>query len=255
LINFSYFLTYSANAATGSKFMPLPTVILPGYLASATDYFALEQYLNRAGFPTVTVPLTRQSWWVTLGGRPVTPILSRLDQTIQQVLAQTQATQVNLIGHSAGGWISRIYLGDQPYCDQKWAGQPQVKTLITLGTPHSSQERWTRRNLEFVNTAYPCAFHKAVNYVCIAGKAIYGKPSLRPGEWFTYQSYQITGGVGQCWGDGITPIEAAHLEGATNLILENVQHSPRPSNSVRQGEKHRWYGSPEVVSQWVQYLA
>lgn len=235
--------------------MSLPTVILPGYLAAASDYLALEQYLNQAGFPTVTVPLTRQSWWVTLGGRPVTPILSRLAQTIREVLAQTQATQINLIGHSAGGWISRIYLGDRPYCSQTWAGQPQVNTLITLGTPHTSQERWTRRNLEFVNTTYPGAFHPEVNYVCIAGKAIYGKPSLRPGEWFTYQSYQITGGVGQCWGDGITPIEAAHLEGANNLILEGVQHSPRSSNAVRPGETHCWYGSPEVVSQWIRYLA
>ncbi len=235
--------------------MPLPTVILPGYLAAASDYLGLEQSLNQAGFPTVTVPLTRQSWWVTLGGRPVTPILDILDQTIRQTLAQHQVTQVNLIGHSAGGWISRIYLGKERYCDRSWNGQPLVNTLITLGTPHTSQERWTRRNIDFVNTTYPGAFHSAVKYVCIAGKAIYGKPSFRLGKWFTYQSYQITGGIGQCWGDGITPIEAAHLDGATNLILNNVQHSPSSSASVKQGKNHCWYGSPEIVSEWIQYLA
>jgi pimeloyl-ACP methyl ester carboxylesterase len=235
--------------------MPLPTVILPGYLAAARDYLGLEQSLNQAGFPTVTVPLTRQSWWVTLGGRPVTPILNILDQTIRQTLAQHQATQINLIGHSAGGWISRIYLGKEMYCDRIWNGQPLVHTLITLGTPHTSQERWTRRNIDFVNTTYPGAFHPAVKYVCIAGKAIYGKPSLKLGEWFTYQSYQITGGIGQCWGDGITPIEAAHLEGATNLVLDNVQHSPQSSVSIKQGKAHCWYGSPEIVSEWFQYLS
>ncbi len=235
--------------------MPLPTVILPGYLAAAHDYLGLEQSLNQAGFPTVTVPLTRQSWWVTLGGRPVTPILDILDQTIRQTLAQHQATQINLIGHSAGGWISRIYLGKEMYCDRTWNGQPLVNTLITLGTPHTSQERWTRRNIDFVNTTYPGAFHPAVKYVCIAGKAIYGKPSLRLEEWFTYQSYQITGGIGQCWGDGITPIEAAHLKGATNLVLDNIQHSPQSSASIKQGKAHCWYGSPEIVSEWFQYLA
>jgi triacylglycerol esterase/lipase EstA (alpha/beta hydrolase family) len=235
--------------------MPLPTVILPGYLAAARDYLGLEQCLNQAGFPTVTVPLTRQSWWVTLGGRPVTPILSVLDQTIRQTLAQYEATQVNVIGHSAGGWISRIYLGKEAYCDRIWDGQPLVNTLITLGTPHTSQERWTRRNLDFVNIAYPGAFHSAVRYICIAGKAIYGKPSLKLGEWFTYQSYQITGGIGQCWGDGITPIEAAHLKGATNLILDNVQHSPQSSASIKQGKNHCWYGSPDVVSEWIRFLA
>jgi pimeloyl-ACP methyl ester carboxylesterase len=235
--------------------MPLPTVILPGYLAAAQDYLALEQYLNTAGFPTVTVPLTRKSWWVTLGGRPVTPILSLLDLTIRQALAQHQATQVNLIGHSAGGWISRIYMGGERYCDHQWNGLPLVNTLITLGTPHTSQERWTRSNLDFVNTHYPGAFHDALNYVCIAGKSIYGKPSLRWGEWFTYQSYQITGGIGRCWGDGITPIESAHLKGATNLVYDNVQHSPRPSEIGKQGELYYWYGSPEIVSEWLQYLA
>jgi pimeloyl-ACP methyl ester carboxylesterase len=235
--------------------MPLPTVILPEYLAAARDYLALEQFLNAAGFPTVTVPLTRQSWWVTLGGRPVTPILKVLDQTIRQALEQHQATQVNLIGHSAGGWISRIYMGEERYCDRQWNGLPLVNTLITLGTPHTSQERWTRRNLDFVNTHYPGAFHSGVNYVCIAGKSIYGKPSLRLGEWFTYQSYQITGGIGRCWGDGITPIESAHLEGATNLIYYHVQHSPRSSEIGKQGELYYWYGSPEIVSEWLQYLA
>jgi pimeloyl-ACP methyl ester carboxylesterase len=202
----------------------------------------------------VTVPLTRKSWWVTLGGRPVTPILNVLDQTIRQALAQHQATQVNLIGHSAGGWISRIYMGGERYCDHQWNGLPLVKTLITLGTPHTSQERWTRSNLDFVNTHYPGAFYSGVNYVCIAGKSIYGKPSLRLGEWFAYQSYQITGGIGRCWGDGITPIESAHLEGATNLIYYNVQHSPRSSEIGKQGELYYWYGSPEIVSEWLQYL-
>lgn len=233
--------------------MPLPTVILPGYLAPAKDYLDLEQCLNHAGFPAVTVPLKRQDWFVTLGGRPVTPILDALDRTIQRVLSETQAPQVNLIGHSAGGWIARIYLGAEPYCDRTWSGQPLVNTLMTLGTPHTSQERWTRRNLQFVNETYPEAFYSAVNYVCVAGKAIYGQPSWRMGEWFTYQSYQLTCGQGECWGDGVIPIQSAHLQGATNLILEKVQHSPRSSSS-RQGTDHCWYGSEDVISDWMKYL-
>jgi pimeloyl-ACP methyl ester carboxylesterase len=230
--------------------MPLPTVILPGYLAPAQDYLALEQSLIEKGFPTVTVPLTRQDWWITVGGRPVTPILERLDQTIRRVLSETQANQVNLIGHSAGGWISRIYLGEKSYCDRTWAGRPFVRTLVTLGTPHTSQERWTRSNLDFVNRSYPGAFCAEIDYVCVAGKALYGQPSWRLGQWFTYQSYQLTCGQGRCWGDGITPIASAHLDGAKNLILESAQHSPRPQTN----KKHQWYGSPEILAQWIESL-
>lgn len=89
--------------------MPLPTVILPGFFAGASEYRGLEASLNQLGFPTVTVPLQPGDWIPTIGGRSVLPILRQLDQTVKQVMADYNATQVNLIGHSAGGWIARIY--------------------------------------------------------------------------------------------------------------------------------------------------
>lgn len=232
--------------------MALPTVILPGYLAGAVPYQAMEQRLQQAGFPTVTVPLTRWDWLPTLGGRSVTPILERLHQTVQSVLQQHGASQVNLIGHSAGGWLARIYLGEKAYevhpvdlhRRSTWAAHSQVATLISLGTPHTSQERWTRRNLDFVNLTYPGAFYPHVSYVCIAGKSIYGQRSLR--NWVAYNSYQLTCGNGSTWGDGITPIAAAHLDGATNLVLESVIHSPRRGQL--------WYGSADIMPTWMAYL-
>jgi triacylglycerol esterase/lipase EstA (alpha/beta hydrolase family) len=231
--------------------MTLPTIILPGYLAGAIAYLPLQASLNQQGIPTTTVPLVPRSWWVTIGGRPVSPILQALDQTIQQVTAQYGVSQVNLIGHSAGGWIARIYLGEEPYCGKVWQGKSRVHTLITLGTPHSSLERWTKRNLEFVNLSYPGAFHPDVRYVCVAGKAIYGQKSLRFGEWFTYQSYQLTCGQGDCWGDGITPVSSAHLSGAENLTLEGVFHAPKSSPPP----DYVWYGSPAPLKEWMSYLA
>ncbi len=180
------------------------------------------------------------------------PILRQLDRTVKRALQQSNASQINLIGHSAGGWISRIYLGEKPYCIHDdvtedvglWDAYPSIATLITLGTPHVSQERWTRKNLDFVNKNYPGAFYPQVNYICVAGKAIYGE--RRPGSWLAYSSYQLTCGKGDSWGDGITPIEAAHLEGAENLVIEDVKHSPKSSGM--------WYGSPDVLPSWVSYL-
>jgi triacylglycerol esterase/lipase EstA (alpha/beta hydrolase family) len=233
--------------------MPLPTVILPGYFAGAPEYLVLNQSLQQLGFPTVTVPLQVRDWFPTLGGRSMVPILQKLDKTVKQVLKEYKTSKINLIGHSAGGWIARIYLGEQPYNIHQdvtdsaglWHAYPYVQTLITLGTPHVSQERWTKRNLDFVKINYPGAFyHPDVKYVCVAGKAIYGE--RRPGKWLAYNSYKLTCGVGNCWGDGITPVEAAHLEGAINLTLDGVIHSPRRSGI--------WYGSPEPMQAWVPYL-
>jgi len=230
--------------------MSLPTVILPGFLESAQAYYSLEKSLQYLGFPTVTVPLQRRDWIKTVGGRPVTPILQQLDCTVEQILKETNVSQVNLIGHSAGGWISRIYLGEVAYGKNNlnlltWKAHPKVATLVTLGTPHISLERWTRWNLDFVNNNYPGAFHKNVDYVCVAGKTIFGQRKF--GNWLAFSSYKLTCGRGNTWGDGITPIEAAHLEGARNLIIENVMHSPRSSKP--------WYGSQKSLSAWSQYLA
>jgi triacylglycerol esterase/lipase EstA (alpha/beta hydrolase family) len=132
-----------------------------------------------------------------LGGRPITPILVALDRTVKQVLQQYNAAQINLIGHSAGGWISRIYLGEKPYLGRgeiasvaPCHAHNYVATLVTLGTPHISQERWTRWNLDFVNNNYPGAFYRDVNYVCVAGKTIFGQ--RRRGSWLAYSSYKLT---------------------------------------------------------------
>ena len=231
--------------------MPLPTVILPGYLAGSAPYRGMEAHLNALGYPATTVPLTRWDWLPTLGGRSVSPIIQRLAQTIEQAMSRYQVAAVNVVGHSAGGWISRIYLGDRPYdihpSDRDasaWGGHRYVARLITLGTPHTSQERWTRRNLDFVNQTYPGAFEANVTYHCVAGKSVYGKRDFK--GWFTYNSYQLTCGDGNCWGDGITPIASAHLDGATNVTLPAVYHSPQPGVS--------WYGTPKIIEQWASFL-
>jgi triacylglycerol esterase/lipase EstA (alpha/beta hydrolase family) len=232
--------------------MPFPTVIIPGYLAGARPYQSLEMDLIQRGIWAKTVPLTQASWLPTVGGRSVHPIVMAVAQTVQVTQAETGCDRVNLVGHSAGGWIARIYLGDRPYAVHQsdrdrlniWSGHKNVATLLTLGTPHISQERWTRRNLDFVNHTYPGAYHENVNYVCIAGKAVFGQ---RWRTWFTYNSYQLTAGQGACWGDGITPIVAAHLPHAKNLVFEAVHHSPKPGIA--------WYGTPQVVDQWLPYLS
>jgi pimeloyl-ACP methyl ester carboxylesterase len=233
--------------------MPYPTVILPGYLAAASEYRDLQQELTASSYPARIVPLRVSDWFVTLGGRSVNPILQAIAATVQQVQREFDAPKVNLVGHSAGGWIARIYLGSDPYYERVWYGLPDVATLITLGTPHTSQERWTRFNLTFVNDRYPGAFHPELKYVCVAGRATFGQrlgqmPFGRwdSAAWLAYSSYQLTGGRGDTWGDGITPIEAAHLDGAINLTIDGASHSPR--------RQRFWYGSPAALRHWLQYL-
>jgi pimeloyl-ACP methyl ester carboxylesterase len=230
--------------------MPLPTVIVPGYLASAQPYQEMENALIAKGFPAVTVPLRKRDWLPALGGRSVLHIIKALDAIAQRAMVDYSSNQINLVGHAAGGWISRIYLGETPYqvhqSDRHRIGprpaRGHVGALITLGTPHLSRERRIKKDLDFVNQTYPGAFYKDVRYTCIAGKAVIGTQS----EWLTFNRYRTSGGNGLVWGDGVVPVSVAHLSGAKNVVLDKVFHSPRP--------QRLWYGSKSVVSEWSEWL-
>jgi triacylglycerol esterase/lipase EstA (alpha/beta hydrolase family) len=222
----------------------LPSVILPGYLAGAAEYLALQKSLTKLGASATVVPLNRREWLPTVGGRSVVPILQRLHQTVEMVRQKYQCDRVNIIAHSAGGWIARIYLGDLPYYDRVWQGRSHTANLICLGTPQESRESWVLKNLNFVNHNYPGAFYQDVQYICVAGKATLGEKKLA--KWLAYTSYKLTCGQGNTWGDGIIPISSAHLQGATNLVLEGAQHS---------SQSGLWYGSSVLVPDWVKYLA
>lgn len=57
-------------------------------------------------------------------------------------------------------------------------------------------------------------------------------------------------GKAEVWGDGVVPEASAHLEGALNISLDGVYHSPVGSDD----ELRPWYGSPGVVKQWIHHL-
>ena len=68
-----------------------------------------------------------------------------------------------------------------------------------------------------------------IKYITIAGKFIKGAALSGPGslaEKFAGLGYQQVCGTNEVWGDGIIPLPSAHLEGAINLDLEGVYHSP-----------------------------
>ena len=98
----------------------------------------------------------------------------------------------------------------------------------------------------FVNTTYPDCHDKDIKYICIAGLGCKINPNdwwkVGTNQWFAKLSYEMTAGKGFVEGDGIVPVEAATLRGATNLAIEGVWHSPTSPGP--------WYGTPQVVNYW-----
>lgn len=62
--------------------------------------------------------------------------LKRIDDAVNSVKTQTDGAPVTLLAHSAGGWLSRVYLLSK--------GTTGIDRLVTIGSPHSPppQVRW-----------------------------------------------------------------------------------------------------------------
>jgi len=172
--------------------------------------------------------------------------------------------RIALIGHSAGGWISRVYLSDRNYGGRVYAGSKLVHSLITLGTPHGDAPGEAFEGVKWINRE---KVNPSVRAVAVAGSGFRGD---RSGQ-LTQNAYSFCcpeGSDGKKYdGDGITPIESAlAMEGSENLVLEgDVTHFPWSDvfggdifapdlAKLHREEGTAWYGSDEALDQWVEFL-
>ena len=111
-----------------------PVVVCPGFGNNSADYVApfgdpnnsLAASLKARGWDVTVVDMERKDWAKILGGLlslgfwtqkstsdpAYTWYIERLDAAVHSALASNPgATQVDLVCHSAGGWLARAYLG------------------------------------------------------------------------------------------------------------------------------------------------
>lgn len=236
---------------------PPVVVVIPGYGAPASDYARLREELRGAlgeDADVRVVPVTVGTWARTLGGRPVSPVLELVEATVKAAVEEGDGGKVTLVGHSAGGWIARIYLSrSAEYCGRVWGGAERVDKLVCLGTPQRSNEAVTKTNMMFVNEQCAGCAEDDVEYVCVAGTGLTfegpGGGNWRFWEkgWLARVSYHITDvDGGALVGDGIVPTTAAYLDGAQNVELEGIWHSPASPGP--------WYGDERAIAYWTRYL-
>jgi len=173
---------------------------------------------------------------------------------------QYPGKKIQLVAHSIGGWITRAYLGRMP--DDERAAT--FSALVTLGTPHKPPPEGflrtidqTRGLLTYVEDRYPGAFHKELRYLTVCSKAQRGAlpgsgAGLIAGS-LALASYLPLGGDGFAEGDGITPLKCGHLEGAEQRDV-NAYHIAFIPGSGTRLLGTPWYGSPEVIDGWADFL-
>ncbi|MGW4030134.1 esterase/lipase family protein [Streptomyces sp. NPDC004838] len=122
--------TSGAEAPAPPTALPLgspdhpPVVLLHGFADNRSVFVLLRRSLARSGWHHLEClnysPLTCDI-------RAAAELLGR---HIEEICARTGRREVDIVGHSLGGLIARYYA-------QCLGGDLRVRTLVTLGTPHS----------------------------------------------------------------------------------------------------------------------
>ncbi|MGB0562191.1 MAG: hypothetical protein ACPGVO_10355 [Spirulinaceae cyanobacterium] len=108
-----------------------PVVIVAGTLAIEPIYWPLRDRLTRDGYATEIFQLPH------LGLRDIQISATALEARVNQVLANYQADQVNLIGHSQGSLVARTYIHN---IEQANPGNGIVEHMINLAGPNQGTE-------------------------------------------------------------------------------------------------------------------
>ncbi|KAL0379969.1 UNVERIFIED_CONTAM: hypothetical protein Sangu_0061200 [Sesamum angustifolium] len=237
-----------------------PAVILPGLGNNTNDYQKLALVLKDYGVPTVIAKVSRIDWlrnaaglldsnyWRgTLRPRPVLDwYLKRVEEAVNDARNWLKASfpvgsTLSLIGHSAGGWLARVYLQE--------FGISDVSLLLTLGTPHLYiQGARLLGSSDGDSSAAIVEIDQPVGEMTAISTSEPASTTLQ--ARFIGQGYKQVCGQADVWGDGVVPEMSAHLDGALNISLDGVYHSPVGSDD----ETRPWYGSPAIVEQWIHHL-
>ena len=103
---------------------PPPVVLLHGFIDNRSVFVLLRRSLAQYGRHRVE----------SLNYSPLTCDIriaaELLGRHIEEICERTGSDRVDVVGHSLGGLIARYYV-------QRLGGDVRVRTLVTLGTPHS----------------------------------------------------------------------------------------------------------------------
>src|SRR5215217_6055106 len=163
---------------------------------------------------------------------------SEVSSTVDRALLESEAKKAVVVGHSAGGLACRVYIGgDPPYGGRRYSGHRRVERLITLGTPHTVEDKEHLAPITRINELFPGALHAGLRYLSVAGNADDGASSPKVRK--RYERFVEDGRVA---GDGVVPVDTALLPGSETVVLDGLHHNKRLG---------RWYGSDiETVGRW-----
>ena len=230
-----------------------PVLIVGGLLTSPAMYWRMRDRLLERGAGRVDIAPVYTPDWLLLIRRGYASLGRRVGRAVVRTYRESGRRPVLLIGHSAGGVLSRLALSPVPYQGYGSAVAEGVGALVTLGSPlHNAPDgdprmRVARDVTTFLDETTPGAFFAPrTGYLTVLGSYAQGAPAGDPdarrraaGEAYA----RVMGDAArEADGDGIIPAPAAHLDGATQLSLPGIIHG--------QAMRAPWYGNDPAIELW-----
>lgn len=223
-----------------------PVLILGGFLITDEAYTSLASWIqNNQGSIVRVVPTSKFDWLLTSWAFGWSRLLDRVDSIVQELQSISNTGKVTLIGHSSGGVMLRLYLGDQPFLGRVYSGYKSCNRLITLGSPHQAVRATPLR--AHVNTLYPACFYADhVDYFSTAGRlSLDSSNASHFAKYTAANSYRSISDDPLLQGDGLVPVSSALLAQSRDLVLNDTAHGGLFGTT--------WYGSIERIEQWWPY--
>tara|TARA_Y100001968_G_C19382952_1_gene731289 strand:- start:100 stop:810 length:711 start_codon:yes stop_codon:yes gene_type:complete len=226
-----------------NKLRNQPIVLLGGFLITDEAYLPIKKWVKtNMNLELNIVNVRKIDWLLTNWYFGWRKILNRVDKEVQRLKSSSPTGKVTLIGHSSGGVMLRLYLGDKSTNIQAYNGLKDCNILITLGSPHQAIRATKLRAM--VDKMYPGNFYsKEVTYISVAGDLALGSNIATSfSKKSAGKSYKAILGNEFKTGDGLVPIESALLKGSNKIILNDTAHSKFFGKY--------WYCSEERIQNW-----
>jgi hypothetical protein len=235
-------------------------LLVGGFLTSPPLYRRVAARLRTRGAAEVVVAPVWIQDWLLAAGRGLGPIVTRTGRALLRAAVLSGASPVSrgtpvlVIGHSAGGMTARLLTSPERFEGRRLAGAGRIGAIVTLGTPHAVAadgdigSKMSARATAFASRTVPGAtYAPLIGYLSVAGRGVEGRLDGDGRARTAHRFYRgllgsAAAGRATIEGDGLVPLECARLEGATQLVLDDTQHSPFAGAP--------WYGSETRIDLW-----
>lgn len=177
---------------------PGPVLLVTGYGGGLDSLVGMTAALRAAGRTVGVVPVVGD------GTGDLAVQAEKVGEVAAAVLAETGAGSVDLIGYSAGGVVVRLWVSEQ-------GGDRLTRRVLTIGSPQHGT-RTAELGAELAGGCPP-ACEQLLPGSDLLRRLNAGDETPRGPAWVTVRSTAD---------EVVTPVESAELDGALNLLVQDV---------------------------------